>query len=461
MLTEKLARFIVETEEIPDAVLRETKVALADTLGVGLAGTLEPVAEIAVQCSRDAGGNPQATVWGTHHATSAADAAFINGVAGHALDFDDTMPSLRGHPSTTTLPAAIAVGEWGGASGRAVLFAYALGLEMAGKLGRAFGAGHYMRGWHATATTGTFTATAVAARAAGLTAGQLANAWGIAAAQSAGLVRNFGTMAKPFQAGHAARAAVVSVALARRGFTADAQILEGDGGFLSTYGADGEPLASAVELLGKPWELTDRGNNYKRWPCCYCNHRAIGGLLELLEEHAIRTEEIQRIRVGFPPGADEPLIHRNPQTGLEGKFSIEYSAAATVLDRKLTLETYTDAMVQRPGVREIMKKVDHYRVPDDKIYSGTVGYTDIEILTARGSFKRRIEKAPGSTAWPMSPAEHEEKFLDCAGRVLGTSGARKLLALARGIEALPDVKLLARATVPTERGARQTAAAAP
>lgn len=459
MLTEKLARFVLETEEVPDAVLRETKVALADTVGVALAGTLEPAAEIALHCVHETGGAPHARVWGTPHLTSAAAAAFVNGIASHALDFDDTMPSLRGHPSATTLPAAVAAGEWLGASGRDLLISYALGLELAGKLGRAFGSGHYMRGWHATSTIGTFTATAVAARVAGLTASQLTQAWGLVAAQSGGLVRNFGTMTKPFQAGHAARAALTAVGLARRGFTASPDIFDGDDGFLATYAADGEPLSAVVDALGGSWELLNRGNNYKRWPCCYCNHRPIGGLLELLDRHSIRTEEVQQIRVGFPPGADEPLIHLNPQTGLEGKFSIEYCAAVTILDRRLTLETFTDAMVRRPAAQAMMKKVDHYRVPDTKIYSGTVGYTDVELVTRRGRFAQRVEKTPGSAAWPMSAAEHEEKFLDCAGRVLGTASAQRLLELVRGMETLPDVKMLAQAMVPAGRNVAAEAAA--
>jgi 2-methylcitrate dehydratase PrpD len=124
-------------------------------------------------------------------AASAADAAFANGVASHALDFDDSQPSLRGHPSATMIPAALAVGELTGASGADVLAAYALGLEIAGKLGRALGHGHFMRGWHSTATIGVMSSTAVAARLYELDAKALQTAWGLAASQVAGLVRNF------------------------------------------------------------------------------------------------------------------------------------------------------------------------------------------------------------------------------------------------------------------------------
>lgn len=451
MLTERLARFVCETRDIPAAVTEAAKVALIDTLGVALAGTLEPVAQITSDYIEDLGAKPKVPVWGRSFGSSAGDAAFANAVAAHALDFDDTLAPLRGHPSVTTIPVALAVGGLAGASGRDILTAYALGSEIAGKLGKAIGNGHYMRGWHSTATIGVFAATAVACRLLGLDAAGLRCAWGIAAAQSAGLVRNFGTMTKPFQAGHAARCAVTAASLAQRGVTADDRIFDNANSFLATYGADGVKLESLLEHLGNPWDIVEPGINFKRWPCCYCNHRAIGGLFELLNEHKISTDEIDGVRVGFPPGSDEPLIYDDPKTGLEGKFSIQYSVAAALLDRKLTFDTFTDAAVTRPAVREIMAKVQRYRVADDKVYSGTIGYTDIEIVTKQGSFSQRVDRGPGSPAWPMSLAEHKEKFLDCSRRALGETGARKLLDIAITCESLADLKVLVQALGPNGR----------
>ena len=256
MLTERLAKFVTETRtaDIPQAVLAGARDALIDTIAVGIAGSVEEVGDIVMRWTHELGARPQATVWGQHVATSPADAAFANGVFAHALDFDDSLPSLRGHPSATMIPAALAVAEVAGASGRDVLAAYALGLEVAGKLGRAMGHGHYLRGWHSTATIGLFSSTAAAARLWGLDASALCRAWGLAASQIGGLIRNFGTMTKPFHAGHAARCAVQSVWMARAGFTADGGILDGKNSVLATYrGDDGMPLAEALDLLGKPW----------------------------------------------------------------------------------------------------------------------------------------------------------------------------------------------------------------
>ena len=462
MLTRRLAEFVVNTrtEDIPATVLAGSRHALVDTLGCALAGTLEPASELAARWAQENGARAQATVWGRNLRTSPAEAAFANGIAGHALDFDDSLPSLRGHPSTTMAPAALAVGEVAGSSGVSVLAAFALGLEVAGKLGRAIGAAHYLRGWHTTATIGTFSATTVAARLWGLNAEQLQSAWGLAASQVSGLVRNFGTMTKPFHAGHAARSGVLSAWMAHHGFTADTAIFDGANNFFATYGGnDGEPLASAIERLGKPWEMLEPGIYVKRWPCCYCNHRPVGGILQLIKDHGIRADEVEAVEIGFLPGSDTALVSENPQTGLEGKFSIEYNAAATLLDGKLTLETFTDPMVQRPQIRKLMTKVKRYRIPDAKTYSGVVGYTDVMIATKRGRFNTRVDHAPGSPEWPMSDTERDEKFIDGAGRVLGAPGAQHLLDLLRRFETIPDVGSLINATVPQAGETRHAARA--
>ena len=462
MITEKFARYVTDTPvtDIPRDVLAGAKDALIDTVGVALAGTLEPVAEIAARWVNELGARPQATVWRQNVATSPAEAAFANGMSAHALDFDDSLPSLRGHPSATMVPAALAVAEVTRASGIQVLAAYALGLDIAGKLGRAIGQGHYLRGWHSTATIGAFSATAVAARLWGLDAARLQAAWGLAASQMSGLVRNFGTMTKPFHAGHAARTGVLSAWMARQGFTSDTAIFEGERSVLDTYGgADGVALEELAERLGKPWEMTEPGIYVKRWPCCYCNHRPIGGLLELMKKHEIKASEVDAISVGFPPGSDNALVSHNPSTGLEGKFSIEYVAAALVLDGKVTLETFTDAMVQRPAVRAMMAKTRPYRIEDSGVYSGVVGYNDVAISTKRGTFEMRVDKVPGSPAWPMTANDRVEKFMDCAGRVLGRPGSERLLGLLQRCAELADLRELVDGTAPPVDAARGTKAA--
>jgi len=454
-ITATLARFVIDTRsaDIPDAVLTGAGNALIDTIGVALAGTGEPVADIARRWVLDSGATARASLWGCNEGGSAADAAFANGVASHALDFDDSHPSLRGHPSATMIPAALAVGELTGASGADVLAAYALGLEIAGKLGRALGHGHFMRGWHSTATIGVMSSTAVAARLYELDAQALQTAWGLAASQVAGLVRNFGTMTKPFHAGNAARNGVMSAALARQGFSADPDIFDGTNNLLDTYGeGDGVPMKELCVRLGKPWEISEPGVYVKRWPCCYSNHRAVGGLFQLIKDNGINATEVKEVAVGFLPGTDTALVSRDPYTGLEGKFSIEYVAAATLLDGDLKLETFTDEMVQRRDARELMRKVRRYAIADDQLYSGISGYTDIAVDTVRGRFAMRVDRVPGSPAWPMTDADRQAKFLDCVARVLGADGARRLLQLCQQCRQLADIRELVRASMPARAG---------
>ncbi len=440
--TGQLAGFVCDTASIPPAVTSAARTALQDTLGVALAGSTEEASLKALDYVRESGGAPRASVWGHRFRGAPADVALVNAISAHALDFDDTLATLRGHPSAPVIAAVMAVAETLGSDGGAVLNAYALGIDVSGKLGRLFGNGPYIKGWHNTATIGVFSATAAVARLRGDSPEALRAAWGIAAAQSAGVLRNFGTMSKSFQAGHAARAAVLAEALARRGFTADQDIFDGKDGFPATYCADGASPDSVGGMLGTVWELVTPGNNYKRWPCCYCSHRALGGLLDLIAAHGIRLGEIESIGIGFPPGADEPLVYDEPVTGLEGKFSIQYPVAAIILDGKLTVDSFTDEAVRRADVRAWMKKVRRYRIEDDKVYSGTVGYTDVEIVTQRGRFSSRIDKGPGSLAWPMSETEHDDKFLGCAGSVLDSVRAMKLLEAIKSIERQKNLSVL-------------------
>jgi len=449
MLTKRLAQFVIETKTVPVSAMTAAADALIDTVGVALAGSLEEASEIVQRWVQETGAKSAVPLWGTHLSSSAADAAFANGIASHALDFDDSLPTLRGHPSTTLAPAVFAAAESADASGKAALEAFAIGVEIAGILGKAVGAGHYVRGWHTTSTIGVFSATAAAARLLGLTVEQLQNAWGIAASETSGLVRNFGTMTKPFHAGHAARSAVIAATLARAGFTANPDIFEGKESFFYTYaGDDAQNLGDLVQNLGKQWQILEPGIYVKRWPCCYCNHRALGGLQEMVAEHGLRVDDIQSVQVGFLPGSDNALVSEDPQTGLSGKFSIEYCVAALFLDGKVTLDSFTDAMVQRPKVRDVMKKVHRVRIEAAGLFSGVVGYTDLTVTTSKRQFQKRVDRVPGSPEWPMTKADRSEKFLDSAGRVLGINGAKKLFEALSNCASAKEIREVTRLMIP-------------
>jgi 2-methylcitrate dehydratase PrpD len=430
MITERLAEFVADTRtsDLPEAALDAATEALIDTLGVALAGSCEPVADIALAWVEEIGARPQVPLWGRAISTHVAEAAFANGISAHALDFDDTHPSARGHMSTSLIPTALAVGQMNGASGREVLAAYVLGLEVAGAFGRAFGPGHLKRGWHPTATVGALATTAVAARLSGLDALGIARAWGLAGSQIGGLARNFGTMAKPFHAGHAARIGVLSAWMVKHGLTAQSALLDGARGILDTYsGGDGESIEAILAALGNPWEILSPGNYFKGWPCCYSGHRTLAMLYSLVDKHGIAADEVSEVSVSFLPGGDTALVSREPKTGLEGKFSIEYMVAAALLDGPVGMANFTDPMVQRPAAQDFMRKVRRVPIPDEKFYSGITGYNDISVTTPRGTFAAREDRVPGSLLWPISERDRDAKFMDCATLALEKPRAEALL----------------------------------
>jgi 2-methylcitrate dehydratase PrpD len=448
-LTARLAAFVLDT---PASAFGAQLIALAesgavDTLACALAALDEPVVRItaaAVPEIAAAGSMLVASVWGGARKAALADAAYLNAIASHALDFDDNMPSLRGHPSTTQWPTALTVGEAVGAGGAEILAAYAMGIEVTGKLGMTMGFGHYARGWHPTGTIGIFGATAVAARLLGLDAPQLCHAWGLAASQTAGLVANFGTMAKSFHAGHAVRCAVQSAQLAQAGFSTNPAIFDGPRSVIATYrGEEGEALSAQLERLARPWEIADPGLYIKVWPCCYCSHRAIAGLLALMREHSIVADEIREISVGFPPGTDSALVKGAPESGLAGKFSLAYTLAATAIDGTVTLGTFTDPMLARPQAQALMQRVRDYPVEDSRRYSSTVGYNDVGVDTARGRFSMRVNSTPGSPETPLSRSELDAKFLDCAKASLRPAEATRALHCIRGLASAADSAELA------------------
>ena len=210
-------------------------------------------------------------------------------------------------------------------------------------------------------------------------------------------MRNFGTMTKPFHAGNAARIGVLSAWMAKNGFTADT------GRSSTARTTCSIPMAAATasrskscsRTLGKPWAMEKPGIYVKRWPCCYCNHRPIGGMLKLIKEHGIRADEVTASKSAFLPGSDTALVSFNPVTGLEGKFSIEYVTSALFLDGKVTLESFTDPMVMRPEVRAFMPKVTR---------AASKTKASSRACRATTTWRSRRRAADSKCAWKKSPA---------------------------------------------------------
>jgi 2-methylcitrate dehydratase PrpD len=444
-------------EAMPVEVLERARAGVIDTVGVILAGVHEPVARIAAEIVAEDGGAPVATRLGTGLMTAPESAALLNGIAGHALDYDDVSVTLTGHPSVVVLPAALAAAELAGASGAGLLEAYVAGVEVVARLGSAIGPAHYRAGWHATSTLGTLGAAMAAGRVMGLDAGRLANALAIAVSEASGSRRNFGTMTKPFHAGHAARCGLAAARLAARGMTGDPTAVEAPLGLfaLLSFG-EGRPEAVAGSL-GRPYDLAAVGLSVKKYPCCFAIHRAADAVLDLRAEHGLRAERVDAVTVTVPVGAVSPLIHDRPTDGLQGKFSMQYVLAAALLDGRVGLDTFADEAVRRPPAQALLPLVTVREDPGIPAGANPIedGYVDVEVRLRDGaSLTRRVAHPRGSAADPLRPDELARKFRDCAATVLDPDQVELALARLLALEHEPDVRSVVATLTPAAVPAR-------
>ena len=451
--TEAIARFLVSTsyDDLPAEAVEAARRAVLDTLGVALAGSREEAGRLVEALAAEAGGAPQAAVWGRPLRLPATEAALVNGVFAHALDFDDVNDSMRGHPSAPLLPAVLALAEKLGAGGRRVIESFVLGFEVECKLGRALGRSHYARGWHATATLGTLGAAAACSRLLRLDETATRVALGLATSLASGSRQNFGTMTKALHAGWAARSGLLAALLAQRGFTADASILDSPLGFGSLFAPEGDwAPEEAVRTLGDPWDILSPGVSVKRYPCCFATHRALDALLELRARHGIRPAAVKRVEVAMPRGAALPLIHSRPETGLEGKFSLAYCLAVALLDGEVGLASFDDASVQRTEAQALLCRVQLREGPGEAV-AIVDGYAEVSVVMKDGSrYEERVDHPKGSPQAPLTWEELVAKFRDCASRALAAEAAERVVALVRRIEALADVRELTEALTAAE-----------
>jgi 2-methylcitrate dehydratase PrpD len=441
-VTSTLAGFVskVDFDDLPADVVLMAKRAILDTVGVTLAGTRTEAGTIIREYVRELGGSAQAALLGTPERSAAPLAALANGTFAHALDYDDVNADMRGHPSVPLLPAALAAAELVGAGGRDLIAAFVLGFEVQCRLGAGLGISHYERGWHATSTLGTIGAATAAGKLLGLSADQLAVAFGIATSYASGNRQNFGTMTKPLHAGHAAESGVTAALLAQRGFTADPAIFDAPLGFGSTFapGRDWSPEA-VVTGLGDPWEIVDPGIGVKKYPCCYATHRPLDATLALVREYKLTADQIDTIEVRCPQGMVMPLIYSRPQTGLEGKFSMEYCLAAAVLDQRFRLATFSDEAVRRPEAQAFFPRVRV--VEEDAVLDGPIsGYATVTMQLRDGrTVSRHVERPRGEPPDLLSWDELREKFIDCAAQALAPAAVDRAADLIADLEQVERV----------------------
>jgi 2-methylcitrate dehydratase PrpD len=344
--------------------------SLRDTVAVALAGRAHPVTRLAA-------GLPDGARWA---------------VAAHVLDFDDLHMESTTHISAVCVPAALATG--GGARG------YLAGAGVMARLGVALGWPHYSAGWHATCTAGAPASAAAAGVALGLTAGQFATALALAVPGAGGVQRAFGTDAKSLQVGFAVDAGIRAATLAAAGARADPSALDA---WLSLVGGD----PAGVDLSGP---AVPGGLAIKIYPCCYALQRPISALAGLAT--GLDPSEVRHIALRTPEATVTPLIHHRPDTGLQGKFSLEYAAAAALLDGYPGFASFTDEAVRRPAARRLAGLVQTTLEPggswllDGELTAG--------IETAGGEVRQTtLRFPPGAPQRPPDQAQLQAKITGC------------------------------------------------
>jgi 2-methylcitrate dehydratase PrpD len=439
----RLAEFVLGTRlaDTPEAARVQMRRAALDSVGVMLAGASEPVARITRTVARVEGGAPLCTVVGSGLRTSPTWAALCNGAAGHAHDFDDTSFALLGHPSVPLLATALAIGEAEAADGAAVMLAYLVGFEASTALGVALNPGHYTRGWHATATIGTIGCAAAAARLAKLEMPQTIQALGIAASLASGLKENFGSMTKPYHAGHAALNAVTAVALARAGMTASATALEGTQGFAAAFG-DVKLSSAAFDDLGREWQIVASGIAVKPYPSCALTHSAIDALIDLRARHGVTPEQVDDVEVGVNHVVPEVLRHPVPTNALERKFSMPFCAAAALAQGRVGLDDFFDGP-EAPAISALLPRV---RMVVDPTLPDRLEQHAWSRVTVRLKDGRTLAEPPrgasGHPDMPLSDVQLRDKFLGCTAGVLSRGDAEAIADQLARIDAVPDIRAL-------------------
>jgi 2-methylcitrate dehydratase PrpD len=456
-LTRAVADFVatLDGSDLPEEAVRLARRCILDGLAVSVAGTEQLGFEILLNHVKETGGHPQARFIGSSGSKVAVhQAALLNGLAGHAMDWDDTQLAegpgrvygLLTHPTVPPLAAGLALADMlGNVDGRTFLTAFMAGFEVECKIAETIHPDHYLKGFHSSGTIGTFGAAACAAKLLGLDADQTARAIGIAASMASGIRANFGTMTKPLHVGRAAQNGVTAVLLARQGFTADGEALDGPWGYLAVAGRGGEPQR-LLNRLGKPFSIISPGVSIKPYPCGVLTHPSMDAMLKILRDHDLTADRIERIRLFAGANILGPIRYKSAHNALEGKFCLPFLLSAIAVAGKAGKKEFTDAFVQRPEVQEMQTRIDTILDPDiDRLgYDRIRSKVEVETKTGEIFVQEADENYRGGPDNPLTDAELEQKFLDCAAGVLDGEQCRDVFDSVWNLEKLADVgKLLA------------------
>ena len=428
--TQTLAQFIADTqyETLPPPVVVAAKIAILDGVANMVAGSVQELSDIIGRYVRDSGGTAQSSVVGWGYRTNPPAAAFANGVFGHCLDYE-----IQGFPPThgtsSCLPAALALAEHHHASGQQVITAYVLGWEIQGRL-RAASAPATAPGHHPPGLVGPLGGAAAAAKTLGLEAEQTLMALGIAASRTGGLTANTGTMVKSTHPGNAARMGAEAAILASMGYTASHEVLESPVGYAAALFGGEFNWHVATGGLGASWRLTDPGFDIKRFPAQVYMQNVIEAALNLREENGLEPDAIEQVTIRRRGrGHSGPV----PRSGLDGKFSVEYCAAAALLDGQVGINTFTDERRFAPDMEDMLGRIN---VEPEGPESGATQAT--ALLKNGSAVSAECAAFRGSAANPMSRDERLIKLHDCFNQAMSGADTQRTIEMLEDLENVAD-----------------------
>ncbi len=443
-VTQILAHYVVTAnyDDLPANVRKEGVRTLLNWVGVAIGGSHHPTVDIAASALAPFSGPAQASLFGRRERFDIMNAAFINGVASHIFDYDDTHLKTIIHPAGPVASAILALSEMQPVSGRDFLNALVIGVETECRIGNAVYPNHYDVGWHLTGTAGVFGAAAATGRLLGLNEQQMVWALGLAASQPVGLRESFGSMNKSFNPGRAASNGIFAALLASKNYTSSDGMIEAKRGWANTISTK-QDYREITEGLGRRYEAAL--NTYKPFACGIVLHPAIDAAIQLRNEASFTAGNVKRVELKVHPLVLELTGKKTPQEGLEGKFSIYHAVAVALIEGAGGEKQFSDRAVRDPAVIALREKV--IPVIDPSIKPEQVEMT---IETNDGKvFKKRIEHAIGSLEKPMSDADLERKFADLAEGILPKEQTAKVMDLCWKVESLADAGDIARAGAKT------------
>ncbi|MGP0148339.1 MmgE/PrpD family protein [Pseudomonas oryzihabitans] len=438
--TRILAAYLVKAryEDLPANVRKEGVRTLLNWVGVAVGGSQHETVVRALRALQPFSGPEQASLLGRNERLDIMNAAFLNGVASHIFDYDDTHLKTIIHPAGPVVSAILALAEYRPVKGADFLNALILGVETECRIGNAVYPDHYDVGWHITGTAGVFGAAAAAGKLLGLNEQQMVWALGLAASQPVGLRESFGSMNKSFNPGRAASNGLFAALLAAQDFTSSQGMLEAKRGWAHTISTK-QDFTQITEGLGTRYEAAL--NTYKPFACGIVIHPALDAAIQLRNRYQLKPEQIAEVRLRVHPLVLELTGKKTPTTGLEGKFSIYHSVAIALIQGAAGERQYSDQAVQDPAVVALRGKV--IATVDPEIKPQQVDMT--VVLTDGRQVHQYIQHAIGSVEVPMTDEQLEAKFSDLAEGILRRQQTQALLKACWQVEQLADAGQIARA----------------